>query len=319
MRRQAATKGSSSRRSTRCRADRGDVAGDGATQSVRGRRRRSDGRAGRLRPSRERVPQAARGAAGRYDDHPDLERAWARCCRRFVRESCRSASPRCPMTRSAPFSPIRPCRDRLDMGSAARRGRAGCGSRAERPDVSSGARHGRRRSRQARRILDAATAPDRGTRMRVALSQGGFGARGKFSDTLDALTVLLHERSRAAVKRGTRPRPSGAARAVDVVEEAKELASGNVNPQLLTASLCSRSRRPHRHERQALPRRRVRRSAHGGRLGQAETERVARATGCIRMKAETLDGDRQRRRSKRATCSASRELQASWPPKGPPS
>jgi DNA polymerase-3 subunit delta' len=90
---------------------------------------------------------------------------------------------------------------------------------------------------QARRILDAASAPDRGTRMRVALAQGGFGARGKFSDTLDALTMLLHEQSRSAVARGNAAEASGAARAVAAVEETKELASGNVNPQLLTASL----------------------------------------------------------------------------------
>jgi DNA polymerase-3 subunit delta' len=90
---------------------------------------------------------------------------------------------------------------------------------------------------QARRILDAASAPDRGTLMRAALAQGFAGARGKFSDTLDALTMLLHERSRAAVTRGNTAEASGAARAVAAVEEAKELASDNVNPQLLTASL----------------------------------------------------------------------------------
>jgi DNA polymerase-3 subunit delta' len=90
---------------------------------------------------------------------------------------------------------------------------------------------------QARRILEAATTRDRGARMKVALAQGGFGARGRFSDTLDALTMLLHERSRAAVTRGNEVEASGAARAVAAVEEAKELASGNVNPQLLTASL----------------------------------------------------------------------------------
>ena len=90
---------------------------------------------------------------------------------------------------------------------------------------------------QARRMLDAADAPDRGTRLRVAMSQGGFGARGKFSDMLDALTVLLNERARAAAKNGNERQASGAARAADYVEEAKELAYGNVNPQLVAASL----------------------------------------------------------------------------------
>ena len=89
----------------------------------------------------------------------------------------------------------------------------------------------------ATRMLDAAASPDRGTRMRAALSQGGSGARGRFSDTLDALTVLLHERSRTASQAGNDAAAMGAARAMDAVEEVKELAGGNVNPQLLTASL----------------------------------------------------------------------------------
>ncbi|HTI65899.1 MAG TPA: hypothetical protein VL524_20380 [Gemmatimonadaceae bacterium] len=91
--------------------------------------------------------------------------------------------------------------------------------------------------RQANRILDAATSADRGRQMRAALAAGSAGARGKFSDALDALTVVLHDRARAAAERGDEPGASGAARAVDAVEEAKEMASRNVNPQLLTASL----------------------------------------------------------------------------------
>lgn len=90
---------------------------------------------------------------------------------------------------------------------------------------------------QATRFLDAASAPDRGRRARVALSQGVSGARGKFSDTLDALTSLLHDRAQAAAEQGEDKRARGAARAVAVVERTKELATGNVNPQLLTAAL----------------------------------------------------------------------------------
>jgi len=93
---------------------------------------------------------------------------------------------------------------------------------------------------EAKRFLDAARAPDRGQRMRVALSQGGAGARGRFSDTLDALTVLLHDRSRDAASMGDGQRASGAARAVEIVEEVKEQTLRNVNPQLLTASLLRR-------------------------------------------------------------------------------
>jgi DNA polymerase-3 subunit delta' len=92
---------------------------------------------------------------------------------------------------------------------------------------------------QARRIIEAATAPDRASRMRVALLQGGMGARGKFSDTLDALTQLLHERARSAARSGNERGASGASRAVEAVERAKELAYGNVNPQLLASSLLA--------------------------------------------------------------------------------
>jgi DNA polymerase-3 subunit delta' len=90
---------------------------------------------------------------------------------------------------------------------------------------------------QATRFLDAASAPDRGRRARVALSQGASGARGKFSDTLDALTSLLHDRAQAAAGRGEDKRARGAAQGIAIVERTKELATGNVNPQLLTAAL----------------------------------------------------------------------------------
>jgi DNA polymerase-3 subunit delta' len=93
---------------------------------------------------------------------------------------------------------------------------------------------------QANRLLDAATAPDRGTRMRTALAQGASGARGKFSDTLDALTVVLHQRARSAAIKGNEAAALGAARAIGAVEHAKELAYGNVNPQLVAASLLKR-------------------------------------------------------------------------------
>jgi DNA polymerase-3 subunit delta' len=93
---------------------------------------------------------------------------------------------------------------------------------------------------EAKKLLDAAAALDRGPAMRLAMSQGSGGARGKFSDTLDALTVLLHERARLAATRGEARSAVGAAKAVDAVEETKELAGGNVNPALLTSSLLRR-------------------------------------------------------------------------------
>lgn len=90
---------------------------------------------------------------------------------------------------------------------------------------------------QARQLLEAAESPDRGTRMRVALRQGSTGARGRFSDTLDALTVLVHERSRTAARQADDSAALGAAKAMDAIERAKELAGGNVSPQLVAASL----------------------------------------------------------------------------------
>jgi DNA polymerase-3 subunit delta' len=90
---------------------------------------------------------------------------------------------------------------------------------------------------QAEKILEAAGGNDRGSQMRVALSQGASGARGKFSDTLDALTFLLHDRARAASRKGDAAAAARASRAIQAVEDAKDLAYHNVNPQLLTASL----------------------------------------------------------------------------------
>ena len=88
----------------------------------------------------------------------------------------------------------------------------------------------------ARRILEAA-AGSRAGRYRTAYAQGAAGARGAFSETLDALTVLLHERIRGAAQRGREDAALGATRAVDVVERAKAQAFGNVNPQLVSAAL----------------------------------------------------------------------------------
>jgi DNA polymerase-3 subunit delta' len=88
----------------------------------------------------------------------------------------------------------------------------------------------------ARRLLDAATS-DRATRFRVAFGQGGAKARGAFTDTLDALTALLHERARDAVRRGDAHLALGASRAVQCVERAKAQAAGNVSPALVGAAL----------------------------------------------------------------------------------
>ena len=74
---------------------------------------------------------------------------------------------------------------------------------------------------------------------KAALAQGSFGARGGFSDVLEALERELHGRLREAVGRGDDARARAAARAVEHVQDAKQLAIGNVNPQLITASLLA--------------------------------------------------------------------------------
>jgi DNA polymerase-3 subunit delta' len=87
------------------------------------------------------------------------------------------------------------------------------------------------------RALLGSLREDRAAQMRAVLALGGSRARGFFSRVLDALTVLLRSRAEEAARRGERVQAVAAARAVDLVEEAKARAAGNVNPQLLGASL----------------------------------------------------------------------------------
>ena len=205
-RRPAATRASSSRRSTRsCRRRRMSPAMGRRKVFVVGDADRMVAQEGN-RSGGQRVPQAARGAAGRHDDHPHLERVRARCCRPFGRASFRFAS------RRSPTDDVRAFLAELRRREPTRRVRCGptsddlvqlAGGAPGPPDRPRGLGGGARPGPSYARRGDA---PDRGTRMRVALSQGGVGARGKFSDMLDALTVLLHERSRSAAKRGQRAR-----------------------------------------------------------------------------------------------------------------
>ena len=89
----------------------------------------------------------------------------------------------------------------------------------------------------ARRILEAAESGDRAAGLKVAFIQGATRARGRFTDTLDALAVLLHDRARTRVARGDERGAESAARAIDAVERARERAAGNVSPNLVTAEL----------------------------------------------------------------------------------
>lgn len=89
---------------------------------------------------------------------------------------------------------------------------------------------------QARRILDAVGARPLAS-FETAWSQAASRARGSFADTLDALTVALHERTRAAARAGDERDALAAARAIELVEAAKEQVTHNVSPQLLTVNL----------------------------------------------------------------------------------
>ena len=89
----------------------------------------------------------------------------------------------------------------------------------------------------ARKLMDAALGQNESARHAAAMSVGGSGARGSFTDTLDAMLVLIGERMRAALHDADEARALGASRAADAVTRARERASGNVNPQLITARL----------------------------------------------------------------------------------
>ena len=91
----------------------------------------------------------------------------------------------------------------------------------------------------AKRLLDVALSGDRGKALRLAMAQGSAGARGAFTDVLEALTVALHQRTREAVAADDERAARNAARAAAMVEESKLMAGGNVNPQLITANLLA--------------------------------------------------------------------------------
>jgi DNA polymerase-3 subunit delta' len=89
----------------------------------------------------------------------------------------------------------------------------------------------------ARRLLEAAAAPNDSTRHAAAMSVSSSGARGAFSDVLDSLVLILGEKMRAALHDGNEQRAFAVSRAVDLVGEARIRAAGNVNPQLLASKL----------------------------------------------------------------------------------
>ena len=89
----------------------------------------------------------------------------------------------------------------------------------------------------ARRIVDAATSGRLSAMHAAALSQGSFGARGGFADTLEALIDLLGERARDALHRKDAQRAAAASKAVDSVLRAETWTETNVSPQLIASKL----------------------------------------------------------------------------------
>ncbi|MCC7195451.1 MAG: DNA polymerase III subunit [Gemmatimonadaceae bacterium] len=89
---------------------------------------------------------------------------------------------------------------------------------------------------RARAMLDAAVR-DKDRIYRTAYAQGASGARGAFSDALDALTGLVHARARAAATAGDDTAAAAGARTIVFIEEAKRDAERNLAPQLVTFRL----------------------------------------------------------------------------------
>ena len=106
------------------------------------------------------------------------------------------------------------------------------------PGTLLGARSHRDAMSAAASLLQAAdgslSPPDR---VKAVMSLGASRSRGPFTDALDALTTMLRERARGALTRGDTAGALAAARAIDVVLEARVRANGNVNPQLLASHL----------------------------------------------------------------------------------
>lgn len=97
-----------------------------------------------------------------------------------------------------------------------------------------------RATMNARRIIEAATGYRAALLDSVAMSQGSFGARGNFSETLEALVELLGERARDALHKQDTAAAASASKAVGAVLEAQTNTETNVSPQLITSRLVRR-------------------------------------------------------------------------------
>jgi DNA polymerase-3 subunit delta' len=88
----------------------------------------------------------------------------------------------------------------------------------------------------ARRLLESVNGKP-AARYEAAWAQASTKARGSFADTLDALTIALHERARSSVRRGAEDAALAESRAMEAIEVAKERVASNVSPQLITVNL----------------------------------------------------------------------------------
>jgi hypothetical protein len=112
-----------------------------------------------------------------------------------------------------------------------------------------------------KQLLVAATADSPAARLAAANALPPAGARGEFTATLESLSLWLRDLLAVAagapdqVAYTTEPKllagivqrrsvkPDAVARAILHVQQARELAGGNVNPQLITADLLRGIRR----------------------------------------------------------------------------
>lgn len=91
----------------------------------------------------------------------------------------------------------------------------------------------------ARRFIEVAASGDLEQIAKLAMAQGRAGARGVFADFLEAIETQLRARMKRDIERADDAGARGAAMAVESLEDAKQLAYNNVNPQLIVASLLA--------------------------------------------------------------------------------
>jgi DNA polymerase-3 subunit delta' len=100
----------------------------------------------------------------------------------------------------------------------------------------------KRKARESAEAMLEAVTKGGGAPWERALRQNPWQARGEFTEMLDALAELLSDQVRSAVatagrQGGRAADPAPVVRAIEKVQAARDAAQGNVNPQLLLATL----------------------------------------------------------------------------------